>query len=80
MSYELDVNDILTFADTINGHKKEKGDELWFEHCPYCGNDSKDTYTFSVNKKTGAFNCLNFSVIILDFIVPFFTWLLVTLK
>jgi len=61
MSYELDVNDILTFADTINGHKKEKGDELWFEHCPYCGNDSKDTYTFSVNKKTGAFNCFRAS-------------------
>ena len=62
MPYEFKKSDVYDFADTINTQKKEKGDELFFEYCPYCrGGHSKDKDTFSINLKTGAFSCFRAS-------------------
>lgn len=64
MHYEFKEEDVFRFADANGIRVKEKGSELMFDVCPYCkgGTSSKkDKGTFSVNKSTGAFNCLRSS-------------------
>lgn len=59
MSYELNRQDIYSFAAFIGAKTKEKGDELHFELCPKChGGSRKDKYTFGINLEKGAFQCL----------------------
>ncbi len=60
MAYEMNRNDVFAFAASIGAHFKEKGEELWFKQCPYCCSRN-DQFTFSINLKTGAFNCFRAS-------------------
>ena len=58
MAYELNTDDIFRFSDTVAGSKKQKGNELIFEYCPYCnGGKHRDKETFSINTKKGVFQC-----------------------
>ena len=58
MSYEMNKADVYGLAHSLSAEIKEKGSELFFKHCPYCGGgSSKDKDTFSVNLETGAFKC-----------------------
>ena len=56
--YDFKKSDVFDFASFINADTREKGEELFFKHCPHCGGgDSNDRDTFSVNLRTGAFKC-----------------------
>lgn len=58
MSYEFNRQDVFDFAATFSTEKKEKGKELFFLACPYCGGGhSHDKNTFSINLENGTFNC-----------------------
>lgn len=58
MAYELKQSDIFDFARFVGAEYKQKGDELFFKFCPYCGGGhSKDKESFSINLNTGAFKC-----------------------
>lgn len=59
--YRFKEEDAFRFADTVMNRAKEihrDGDELHFKYCPIClGGDHKDMNTFSINLKTGTWNC-----------------------
>lgn len=58
MSYEFNRQDVYDFAATFPTEKNEKGNELFFLACPYCGGGfRKDKDTFSINLEKGTFNC-----------------------
>ena len=62
MAYKLNQSDIFDFASSGNYETRQKGDELEFRYCPYCGGGShKDEWTFAVNLDSGAFKCLRAS-------------------
>ena len=62
MSYQIKVDDILGFASTVNTETKQKGKEIFFKYCPYCGGGlSHDKETFSINTESGAFKCFRAS-------------------
>ncbi len=61
MPYELKREDILGLAQRLNADTFEKGDELFFKYCPFCGGDGHDRNTFSINLKTGMFKCFRAS-------------------
>ena len=62
MGYELNRSDILNLAQILDGRSRQKGDELFFQYCPYChGGQSHDKNTFSVNLQTGTFHCFRSS-------------------
>lgn len=44
---------------TAINHLETTGEELEAKHCPYC--KGRDKFTFSINIKTGAFNCFRAS-------------------
>ena len=54
--YQVSEEDVLRFArEYSNGKLKYRGDEVVLQKCPYCRPDDK--YTFSINKRTGQFEC-----------------------
>lgn len=56
--YTYKPDDAYEFARSQGAKTYQKGDELQFQYCPYCGGGhSKDKRTFAINLKTGAFNC-----------------------
>lgn len=59
MPYEMNANDVYSFAASRGAQVTLKGDELFFRSCPYCL--SKDKDTFSVNIRTGAYKCFRAS-------------------
>ncbi len=62
MKYEFNIDDLRKLAGIVGAETKEDGDEVQFKYCPYChGGAHRDTYTFAVNKKSGAYNCLRSS-------------------
>lgn len=61
MSYEFKKDDVFLFASSMGAETRQKGNELEFKLCPYCGGNKDDKYTFSVNLDTGAFCCLRAS-------------------
>ena len=62
MRYELDKRDIYDFAAAVNAQTHQKGNELMFKYCPYCGGGkNKDKDTFSVNLDNGTDNCFRSS-------------------
>lgn len=62
MGYEYKQEDVFGFADGQHLRYHQKGDELFFLYCPYCGGGShRDKDTCSVNLKTGTFNCFRSS-------------------
>ena len=62
MSYKMDRADAFGLASALAAETRQKGDELEFKLCPYCGGGHhKDQYTFSINLVSGAFKCLRSS-------------------
>ena len=62
MSYKININDVLGFASTVSAETKQKGNEIFFKYCPYCGGGlSHDKETFSINTDNGAFKCFRAS-------------------
>ncbi len=62
MKYEFNIDDLRKLVQFVGAETKDDGDEVQFKHCPYCrGGTHKDTYTFAVNTKSGAFNCMRSS-------------------
>ena len=59
--YEFKSSDVLDFANFIGAEVKQKGNELFFKHCPQCKGGGGDKETFSVNLETGAFKCFRAS-------------------
>ena len=59
--YQFNVDDALRFADEQGIRVKRKGNELSFERCPYCRNQTDKKNKFSMSATTGAFNCLRAS-------------------
>lgn len=58
--YEFKESDAWDFARQQGIQTKQKGDELHFIHCPYCGS-TKDKWTFAIDLRTGQFKCLRAS-------------------
>lgn len=62
MSYEFKEEDLNGLICKLNAETKIKGPEIEFKYCPFCGGGaSKDQWTFSVNRNSGASNCLRTS-------------------
>lgn len=59
--YEFNPEDARRFASERGIATNQRGDELIFKKCPYCGMMSDKKYKFAINLKTGAFNCLRAS-------------------
>lgn len=57
--YEFKRDDLYLFKSAVgNPPTKEKGKELVFSFCPYChGGSKRDKETFSINVRTGQFEC-----------------------
>ena len=58
--YEFKESDAWEFARRQGVQTKQKGEELHFIHCPYCGS-TKDKWTFAIDLRTGQFKCLRAS-------------------
>lgn len=57
--YEFQRDDAFRFASHVGIQAKERGSELHFLECPFCrGGDHHDTWTFSINLRTGQYKCL----------------------
>lgn len=55
--YQFNRDDAFRFANEI-GHKAfQRGNELVFVKCPYCGYVSDKKFKFSINLETGQFHC-----------------------
>lgn len=60
--YEFSPDDARRFAQEQGIQTYQRGDELHFRVCPYChGNAGKDKKTFSINLKTGQYQCMRAS-------------------
>lgn len=57
MGYAFKADDVYGLASKLGADVREKGGELFFRYCPYCGGDGHDRDTFSVNLKNGTFHC-----------------------
>ena len=56
--YTFSPDDAKRFAVEQRAQTTQKGDELVFKYCPYCGGgENRDKYTFSINLTNGAHNC-----------------------
>lgn len=60
--YEFDPEDAVRFARSQNIKTRQRGQELIFAYCPYCGGTSGgsrkiDKETFSINMTTGQWEC-----------------------
>lgn len=56
--YEFSADDAYRFARFVGIRARQRGDELIFSKCPYCGGNSNDKDKFAINLKTGQYNCL----------------------
>jgi len=61
--YEMNLDDLMSFAEFIGAETKQKGKDVFFRRCPKCGDSAPkdDDWKFSVNWQTGAFGCLRAS-------------------
>lgn len=60
--YQFNPDDAMRFANHVGISAKPRGDELWFKTCPFCrGVGKSNEKTFSINLKTGQFNCFRAS-------------------
>lgn len=56
--YEFSRDDLAGLVHERHFATKISGDEMKFERCPFCnGGAHRDYWTFSVNMRTGAWNC-----------------------
>ena len=57
--YEFKTEDAERFVREYGQKVRYHGDEIMFDLCPYCHGGSKpDRGTFSINKRTGKFQCM----------------------
>lgn len=61
MGYSFQKTDVFHFVQSIGAKAREKGQEIFFEYCPYCKGGGHDRETFSVNVESGAFKCFRAS-------------------
>ena len=59
--YQFKPSDAEDFARSIGGKHYQRGSELFFEKCPYCGGSTSDKRTFSINLRTGKYKCFRSS-------------------
>lgn len=59
--YEFKPEDASRFASENGYEVKHSGDELIFVKCPYCGGRTNSKNRFSINLKTGQFQCFRAS-------------------
>ena len=59
--YEFKEEDARRFAGENGYEIKQSGDELIFVKCPYCGGRTNSKNKFSINIKTGQFQCFRAS-------------------
>ncbi|MGN0263918.1 MAG: AAA family ATPase [Oliverpabstia sp.] len=60
--YEFKESDAWDFARGSGIQTKQKGDELQFLYCPFCGGGkNRDRYSFAINLRTGQHKCLRSS-------------------
>lgn len=62
--YQFNPEDAREFARSMGAKTQTIGDELIFEHCPYCGAKSEkrsNKNKFAINLKTGQFHCFRAS-------------------
>lgn len=60
--YEFKREDALRFANEQMATVKQRGNELQFKHCPYCGSKGRgDQYSFSINLNNGLYKCMRAS-------------------
>ena len=59
--YQFDRDDAIRFANHVGIAARQRGDELLFTKCPYCGNTTNKKDKFSINLRTGQFNCFRAS-------------------
>ena len=59
--YQFDPEDARRFAAFIGISTRERGTNLIFTKCPYCGNTSRDREKFAIDMRTGQFNCFRAS-------------------
>ena len=59
--YEFKEEDARRFASENGYEVKHNGDELVFVKCPYCGGRTNSKNKFSINIKTGQFQCFRAS-------------------
>ena len=59
--YEFDPSDAKRFGQEQGIQYRERGDELQFVRCPYCRNKTDEKNKFSINLRTGQFNCFRAS-------------------
>lgn len=58
MKYEMQREDVFSFAQAMGIATKEHGNELRFQYCPQCHSKGHgDQWTFSINLVSGAFCC-----------------------
>lgn len=55
--YNFEQEDVFKISNWLNADTKQKGNELFYKHCPYCHGNGHDEYTFSINLENGAFKC-----------------------
>lgn len=55
--YNFNPEDVERFALSLGSKTRRKGSELEFGFCPYCHGGGKDKGTFSINMRTGQFEC-----------------------
>ena len=57
--YNFNPDDAMRFVQEQGlAPCKHRGAELATKYCPYCRGRTRDTFTFSINLDTGAFNCM----------------------
>lgn len=61
MAYEMNPADVYGLAHSVGAEIRQKGQELFFKHCPYCQGGGNDKNTLSVNLQTGQFKCFRVS-------------------
>lgn len=56
--YQFNPDDAERFKNAVGQKSRRRGDEMIFAYCPYCeGGANRDRDTFSINMKTGQFEC-----------------------
>lgn len=59
--YEFNREDAFRFSNHIGIPAKQKGNNLIFVKCPYCGNNTNSKEKFAISLETGQFNCFRAS-------------------
>ena len=59
--YEFHPDDARRFAREQGIKVRQRGDELVFDRCPYCRQNSDEKFKFAINLRTGMYKCMRAS-------------------